>query len=903
MQKIQSNKQTTDINNSSKPTTINPNKRKRDVSSQDLKLNSTLVRSTNTSQPLSKKIKEKNKTTTNSSMQNDNNTNKRKYRRPMYLKRLLPRFFKRISKILNYSLKDKVTRDFLIARLELLDEQYCLTVDQQLWQSYVNIGIEHQIWPNQLYNMAKTTDFELCQQYVIKYIKDIEHEHNLCQMKLREQSQLCSITTLPLDRIDSHMKKIVQNERHYLSLRNNEQLSKFKDDLHEQQLFETISQYRLTFDQNEYLNQLMSIRNEQGKIWEEYLVLHMRILCNFLPLKFNELENFTSPTIYTPKIQNKLAIQVNNDRIKIIKETKRIWLNIAFYAYEVKLQEYDHQYQSIWFELKSRLFNDTTVNGNVIFNHFNEYMTSQTNKLKSDIRHNLTSYRHILLENRQRSVSSKNTIRVSPEPYLDLLENPFNEPEWNYLCLGPSFIRLNQSAIRTVDQQKSEIKNEHKDITKKVESHLIKHYHIPWKSRALTDYSNEVFDHFNQCYFTPLSCKEQIEVLEQAQKTTSIRQKIKKYDLILRLTDKSNNFYIGSASEFEKKAEKFFQETNAFMEISINPFNQIQDQVIQLLNRLRSKRLILQRQYNEMMPDRKNSELAHLYFNPKTHKDEIPVRPIESTIHSSTRNISQFLDKIIRPIFDDKCASTTIIDGTSLIKELLKYIKKGLFKSTTLFCTFDIRNLYTMLPQDEALDIVVEFLRFHDYTKVKGIDLETIRELAAIVLKENVFVYGNKIYRQVLGGAMGSSFTLTLANIFMWKWQKELVRRQDMTGEFYGRYIDDIFMTWNKSEKALQDLLDHANTWHSNIKLEYKISKSLPFLDVVLTNTNGILSTSVYHKPAAEPYVVPFNSDHPRHVFVNIIQTSLARAARYSSTFQTFNTERRYIQLSLLYNG
>ncbi|CAF4266377.1 unnamed protein product, partial [Rotaria sordida] len=310
---------------------------------------------------------------------------------------------------------------------------------------------------------------------------------------------------------------------------------------------------------------------------------------------------------------------------------------------------------------------------------------------------------------------------------------------------------------------------------------------IPCKARILTDYSNDVFDHFNQCYFTPLSCKEQIEVFEQTQKTATIRQKIKKHDLILRVTDKGNNFYIGSASEFEKQAEKFFQETNAFIEISINPFNQIQDHVIQLLNRLRSKQFILQWQYNEMMPDRENSELAHLYFNPKTHKDGIPVRPIESTIHSSTRNISQFLDKIIRPIFDEKCASTTIIDGTSLIKELLKYIKKGLVKPTTLFCTFDIRNLYTMLPQDEALDILVEFLRFHGYTKVKGIDLETIRQLAAIVLKENVFVYGNKIYKQVLGGAMGSSFALTLANIFMWKWQKEVVRRQDMTGELYGR--------------------------------------------------------------------------------------------------------------------
>ncbi|CAF2149582.1 unnamed protein product, partial [Rotaria magnacalcarata] len=103
------------------------------------------------------------------------------------------------------------------------------------------------------------------------------------------------------------------------------------------------------------------------------------------------------------------------------------------------------------------------------------------------------------------------------------------------------------------------------------------------------------------------------------------------------------------------------------------------------------------------------------------------------------------------------------------------------------------------------------------------------------------------------------------------------------------RYIDDVFMTWNKSENELKKVLDNANTWHPNIKLEYKIGKSLPFLDILLTNINGTLSTSVYHKPTAEPYVVPFISDHPRHVFENIVQTSLRRAIKYSSTFQLFN--------------
>jgi hypothetical protein len=63
------------------------------------------------------------------------------------------------------------------------------------------------------------------------------------------------------------------------------------------------------------------------------------------------------------------------------------------------------------------------------------------------------------------------------------------------------------------------------------------------------------------------------------------------------------------------------------------------------------------------------------------------------------------------------------------------------------------------------------------------------------------------------------------------------------------------------------------------------------------------LITSVYHKEAAEPYVVPFRSDHPRHVFVNNIDCALLRAIRYSSTLQEFNQERRATKLMLLYNG
>jgi hypothetical protein len=132
-------------------------------------------------------------------------------------------------------------------------------------------------------------------------------------------------------------------------------------------------------------------------------------------------------------------------------------------------------------------------------------------------------------------------------------------------------------------------------------------------------------------------------------------------------------------------------------------------------------------------------------------------------------------------------STTTIIDGVDLLRKLQVYNQKGYFKSSTLFITFDITDLYTMLPQEKSLEILAEFLHEHHCEKINGISIETIIELARLVLEENVFVCEKKFYRQIIGGAMGSAFTLTLANIFMWKWQKETILSKIPNHECYGR--------------------------------------------------------------------------------------------------------------------
>lgn len=104
------------------------------------------------------------------------------------------------------------------------------------------------------------------------------------------------------------------------------------------------------------------------------------------------------------------------------------------------------------------------------------------------------------------------------------------------------------------------------------------------------------------------------------------------------------------------------------------------------------------------------------------------------------------------------------------------------------------------------------------------------------------------------------------------------------------RYVYDILFTSNASVESIDQ----------NIKLMLQIGKSIPFLDVFIENSNGTL---VYHKEAAEPYVVPFGSDHPTHVFRNTVDTAITRAIRYSTSLSQFEDEIRQMKLIFLYNG
>jgi hypothetical protein len=165
------------------------------------------------------------------------------------------------------------------------------------------------------------------------------------------------------------------------------------------------------------------------------------------------------------------------------------------------------------------------------------------------------------------------------------------------------------------------MKRDFDSLMKKTMSHLT--YHYPPMSSALLivkQFSDRLKARFNRRYLAPLSFTDRLRAQKDFVLVQSIRRKLKKANLILRVTDKSKVFYIGRAVDFEQKAQAYRTKTKAYMELPTNPLEEIFFKVIRLLNELKSKRLILAKHLTKIMPDKKKIKLAHMYFIPKSHK-------------------------------------------------------------------------------------------------------------------------------------------------------------------------------------------------------------------------------------------------------------------------------------------
>ncbi|CAF3609543.1 unnamed protein product, partial [Rotaria socialis] len=545
-------------------------------------------------------------------------------RLPIYLKKAPNILIQNLSLQLQQKITNKKQQRYLYHRLQLLDQLHRIDQYRYLWQSYLNLGSTSNLWPIHIQKKMKSKNIESCVQYIEHHLNELEQQYHQATNELNEQAKSCPIKLKPFDILNQKLKEFVQLQRTRFTEKLNIQLTRHKNYIHENELYQTVLHHIHTDEQKSMIDQLIYIRERQLEIFENYLRLETRISMQCLPKELNRIENIITSIRYRPRFRNFLSIQFQQQQYKLIQEAKRNCLNMFLHAYEIQYQHYENHKHVFLKEFQCK--NNTCSNETSLLECFLIYINYRIDRLKQVLYYErIPIFRRKLRRQRQhlkRKGKFLKQIQVSPYVILDLQRHPFTTTELKYLSRGPTYIRPNQSTLCPMKQRHKQIQVELNDMLSKIKNGLGNTTRDGYPSISKTASVYKLYeDRLRTCltcqYMKSLPFIDQLRAGKELKWIKSIRRKLKRYKLILRRTDKSGVFHIGHMRDYEQKAHSYRKTTDAYEELSTNPLNDIYRRVIGLLNQLRSQNQIREWQKQKLIPVQNKIELAYMYFLPK----------------------------------------------------------------------------------------------------------------------------------------------------------------------------------------------------------------------------------------------------------------------------------------------
>ncbi|CAF4160822.1 unnamed protein product, partial [Adineta steineri] len=398
----------------------------------------------------------------------------------------------------------------------------------------------------------------------------------------------------------------------------------------------------------------------------------------------------------------------------------------------------------------------------------------------------------------------------------------------------------------------------------------------------------------------------------------SIRLFLKKNNLILRRTaDNQNTFYLGETKVFDAVANEYLLKSDAYNVLRTivkeedkqewqNDLNARIEAMNDALQILKRRKALDKNVVDTLITDLNKVKLPYLYFLPDVSKqNELSLIPKIVAQHSITSKISKYVHRLLRSFVDEKMKSLTFRDEVDFMQKLYYYTyNQQRLKPTTLFCRIKITNFYTLNEHEKMIDTVTYFLQDNSVTnKVNQVSIMTIKNLLQLFIFNNLFCYENKIYTIMKGSPNTMALSDTLANIYLFDWQKLILKEVQQKDEFFGRYKDEIFFTWNDSDHVLRTYLHAVQNVQSNVHFQVSIGSSVRFFGAHVENRQGQLYTRVHPDLFMQNYTLPYVVGHTKLKHSNYLRAALLRAICYCSLVEDFHRERIYLELSYLING
>ena len=313
-----------------------------------------------------------------------------------------------------------------------------------------------------------------------------------------------------------------------------------------------------------------------------------------------------------------------------------------------------------------------------------------------------------------------------------------------------------------------------------------------------------------------------------------------------------------------------------------------EDRLNRFLRKLKVCGAISQSTYEEIFIS--GSSPGTLYGLPKVHKTNIPLRPILSAYITPNYKLAKHLASLLNPL------STNIFT----IKNSYEFANEitSLNSSHKIMYSFDVESLFTNIPLNEVIEIVINKIfqnsdtTFHNFTKIQ------FKQLLELAIKNMFFIFNKQLYEQIDGVAMGSPLAPVLANIFLSHHEENWLQQcpNNFKPLLYKRYVDDTFLLFEDTVDP-NHFLNYLNSKHPNIRFtaESETNNQISFLDMSIHKQNNSFHTSVFRKKTFTGLGTNYFSSIPFRFKIASISTLVHRAYHLSSTYCNFHIEIKFL--------
>lgn len=301
-----------------------------------------------------------------------------------------------------------------------------------------------------------------------------------------------------------------------------------------------------------------------------------------------------------------------------------------------------------------------------------------------------------------------------------------------------------------------------------------------------------------------------------------------------------------------------------------------------------------ERRFLEHHQENCDETFATFYMTMKVHKTPLKTRPIVSCSGSLLHSLGVWVDSKLQ-IAAKKQRS--YFKSSFDLKKILEPLE--IPKNAYLF-TADAEAMYTNILTDRALNFIGKYLREKLFP---DIPVEALMAALRLVMKNNIFTFGDTTWLQTQGTAMGTPPAPPWATLYYALCEEEFLATFKNYLFLYKRFIDDVLGIWLRTadnEPAWEAFKSAMNDSRFGLKwIVSEPSQSVDFMDLTISVKACRIQTTLYEKPSNLHLYIPPHSCHPPGLLPGVVHGMVFRIHTLCTDpdDQRAKTSRFFLQL------